>query len=74
METSKTKNGKTNTSYISFSSRICENEKVFPILARKRPNSEERIFAVCKYSRRLSKRTLSPKFLSNNLSLWLFYD
>ena len=41
----------------------------FTILALKQPNSVKRIFAVYKYSRRLLKRTLSPKFLSNNLSL-----
>ena len=29
METSKTKNGKSKTTYISFSSYISENEKVF---------------------------------------------
>ena len=29
METSKTKNGKSKTTYISFSSSICENEKVY---------------------------------------------
>ena len=70
METSKTKNDKSKTTYISFSSYICENEKVFfPILDLKQPNSEERIFAVYKYCRRLLKRTLLPKFLSNNLSL-----
>ena len=44
-------------------------KKFFPILALKQLNSEERIFAVYKYSRRLLKRTISPKFLSNNLSL-----
>ena len=43
--------------------------KFFTILALKQPNSEKRIFAVYKYSRRLLKRTLSPKYLSNNLSL-----
>ena len=46
----------------------------FTILVLKKPNSEKRIFAVYKYSRRLLKRTLSPKCLSNNLSVWLFYD
>ena len=43
--------------------------KFFTILALKQPNSEKRIFEVYKYSRGLLKRTLSPKFLSNNLSL-----
>ena len=47
-------------------------KKVFTILALKEPNSEERIFTVYKYSRRLLTRTLSPKVLSNNRSLWLF--
>ena len=46
----------------------------FTILTLKQPNSEKRIFAVYKYSRRLLKRTLSPKFVSNNFSLWLFCD
>ena len=57
-----------------FHLEFVKMKKFFSILALKQPNSEERIFAVYKYSRRLSKRTLPPKFLSNNLSLWLFYD
>ena len=44
------------------------------ILALKQPNSEKRIFAVCKYLRRLLKRILSPNFLKYSLSLWHFYD
>ena len=51
-----------------------KTKKIFAILALKQPNSEKRIFAVYKYSRRLLKRTLSPKFVSNNFSLWLFCD
>ena len=47
-------------------------EILFTFLALKKPNSEEYIFAVYKY--RLSLLTLSLKFLSNNLSLWHFYD
>ena len=39
----------------------------YTILALKQPTSEKRIFAVYKYSRRLLRRTLSSKFLSNNL-------
>ena len=45
---------------------------LFIFLALKQPNSEEYIFAVYKHSWSLLKRTLSLKFLSNNLSLWLF--
>ena len=62
METSKTKNGKSETTPISFSSQICENERFFTILALKQPNSEKRIFAVYNYSRRFLKKVLSPKF------------
>ena len=36
--------------------------------------TQELIFALYKYSRRLLTRTGSPKLLSNNLSLWLSYD
>ena len=49
-------------------------KKFFTILALTQMNSEERIFAVYKYLRRLLKGTLLPKFLSNNLSLGHFYD
>ena len=42
-------------------------KKLFSIVALKQPNSEERIFALYKYLRRLLTRTVSPKFLSNNL-------
>ena len=72
METSKTKNGKSKTA-IFFLLKFVKMKKFFIILSLKQPNSEERIFAVYKYSKRLLIRTLSPKFLSNNLSLWLFY-
>ena len=75
METSKTKNGKSKTTYIYFFYlKFVKMKKFFAILALKQPNSENRILAVCKYSRRLLKRTLLPKFLCNDLSLWLFYD
>ena len=49
-------------------------KKIFTILTLKQRNSEERIFALYKYSRRLLTRPVSPKFLSNNLSLRLSYD
>ena len=57
-----------------FHLKFVKIKTFFTILALKLPNSEKRIFAVYKYSRRLLKRTLSPKFLSNNLSLRLFYE
>ena len=54
--------------------KFVETKKFFTILALKQPNSEKCIFAVYKYSRSFLKRTLSPKFLSDILSLWLFYE
>ena len=57
-----------------FHLKFVKMKKFFTILAFKQPSSEKRIFAVYKYSRRLFERTLLPKFLSNNLSLWLFYE
>ena len=76
METSETKNGKSKTTYIYifFHLKIVKIKKVFMILALKQPNSEERISTLSKYSRRLLTRTISPKFLNNNLLLWLSYD
>ena len=61
METSKTKNGKSKTA-IFFLLKFVKMKKFFIILSLKQPNSEERIFAVYKYSKRLLTRTLSPKF------------
>ena len=55
-----------------FHLKFVKMKKFFTILAFKQPSSEKRIFAVYKYSRRLLKRNLTPNFLSNNLSLWLF--
>ena len=70
METSKIKNGKSKTTYIyCFHLKFVKMKNVFTILALKQPNSEERIFALYKYLRRLLTRTVSPKYLSNNLSL-----
>ena len=67
MEASKTKNGNSKTTYIFFFCiKFVKMKTFFPILALKQPNSEERIFAVYIYSRRLLKSTSSPKFLSNN--------
>ena len=57
-----------------FHLKFVKIKTFFTILALKLPNSEKHIFAVYKYWRRLLKRTLSPKFLSNNLSLRLFYE
>ena len=57
-----------------FHLKFVKMKKFFIILALKRPNSEERIFAVYKYWRRLLKRTVSPRFLNNNLSVWISYD
>ena len=66
METSKTKNCKSRNTYIFlFHLKFVKVKKFFIVLALKQSNSENRIFAVCKYSRRLLKRALSPKFLSN---------
>ena len=57
-----------------FHLKFIKMRKFVTILALKQPNSEKRIFAVSKYLRRLLKMALSPKFLSDNLSVWLFYD
>ena len=57
-----------------FHFKFVKMKKFFIILALKRPNSEKRIFAVYKYWRRLLKRTVSPRFLNNNLSVWISYD
>ena len=57
-----------------FHLKFVKMKKFFIILALKRPNSEKRIFAVYKYWRRLLKRTVSPRFLNNNLSVWISYD
>ena len=57
-----------------FHLKFVKMKKFFIILALKQPNSEKRIFEIYKCSRRLLKRTRSPKFLSNNLSLRHFYD
>ena len=70
METSKIKKGKGKTTYFFlFHLIFVKMKKFFTILALKQPNSLESILAVCKYSRRLLTRTLSPKVLSNDLSL-----
>ena len=75
METSKIKQGKGKTTYFFlFHFILVKMKKFFTILDLKQPNSWESILAVCKYSRRLLTRTLSPKVLSNDLSLWLSYD
>ena len=68
METSETKNGKSETIYF-FHLKFVKMKKIFTILAPKQPSSEETIFALYKYSRRLLARTISPKCLSKNLSL-----
>ena len=57
-----------------FHFKFVKMKKFFIILALKQPNSEKRIFAVYKYWRRLLKRTVSPRFLNNNLSVWISYD
>ena len=57
-----------------FHLKFVKMKKFFTILALKQPNSEKRIFAVYKYWRRLLKRTVSPRFLNNNLSVWISYD
>ena len=57
-----------------FYLKFVKMKKFFAILALKQPNSEKPIFAVYKYARGLLKRALLPKFLTNNLSLWLFYE
>ena len=74
METSKTKHDKSETTFISFYLKFVKMKRFFTIIALRQPSSEKRIFAVYKYSRRLLKRALSPKFFSNNLSVWLFYE
>ena len=48
MQTSKTKNGKSKTTYIFFHLKFVTMKKFFTILSLKQPNSEERIFAVYK--------------------------
>ena len=48
MQTSKTKNGKSKTTYIFFHLKFVKMKKFFTILSLKQPNSEERIFAVYK--------------------------
>ena len=57
-----------------FHLKFAKMKNFFTILALKQPNSEKRIFAVYKYWRRLLKRTVSPRFLNNNLSVWISYD
>ena len=47
METSETKNGKSETIYF-FHLKFVKMKKIFTILALKQPNSEERIFALYK--------------------------
>ena len=74
METSKTKHDKRETTFISFYLKFVKMKRFFTIIALRQPSSEKRIFAVYKYSRRLLKRALSPKFFSNNLLVWLFYE
>ena len=74
METSKTKHDKSETTFISFYLKFVKMKRFSTIIALRQPSSEKRIFAVYKYSRRLLKRALSPKFFSNNLSVWLFYE
>ena len=69
METSKTKHDKSETTFISFYLKFEKMKRFFTIIALRQPSSEKRIFAVYKYSRRLLKRALSPKFFSNNLSV-----
>ena len=70
METNETNNSKSKTTYIYFFHlELVKMKRIFIILALKQLNSTERIFALYKYSRRLLTKTVSPKFLSNNLSL-----
>ena len=72
---SKIKNGKSKTTNIFFFIlNLWKWKSFFTILSLKKQNPEERIFAVYRYSRGLLASTLSPKVLSNNLSLWLSYD
>ena len=52
-----------------FHLKFVKMKKIFSIVALKQPNSEGRIFVLYKYLRRLLTRTVSPKFLSDNLSL-----
>ena len=63
MNTSKIKKGKSKTKYFSYW-----------FLSLWKWNKNVAILAAYKYSRKLLTRALSPKILSNNLSLWLFYD
>ena len=68
--TSETKTGKSKATYICFFRlKFVKMKKIFSIVALKQPNSEGRIFVLYKYLRRLLTRTVSPKFLSDNLSL-----
>ena len=68
--TSETKTGKSKATYICFFHlKFVKMKKIFSIVALKQPNSEGRIFVLYKYLRRLLTRTVSPKFLSDNLSL-----
>ena len=69
MEANKTKNARVKLHLFLFHLKLVKMKKFYTILALKQRSSEKRIFAVCKYSRRLLKRNLSPNFLSNNLSL-----
>ena len=57
MKTSKAKNGRSKT-HLKF----VKMKKFFTTFCLKQPNSEESIFIVYKYSRRLLTRILSPKF------------
>ena len=74
METSKTRMARVKLHIFLFHLKFVKMKKFFTILALKQPNSEKRIFAVYKYWRRLLKRTVSPRFLNNNLSVWISYD
>ena len=58
--------------YIYFHLKFVKMKKIFTVLALKQSNSDERIFALYKYSRRLLIKTVSPKFLSNNLFVMTF--
>ena len=55
-----------------FHLKFVKMKTFFAILALKQPNSEKRIFAVYKYSRRLLNSALSPKFVMT--FLWLAYS
>ena len=69
METSKQRMATVKLHLFFFHLKFVNMKKVFTILTLKQPNSEKRIFGVYIYLRRLLKRTLSPKSLSNNLSV-----